>query len=387
MTVGERKAAPPAPAVAAAAEEMEEQEKRGEEQGEKQVDDGEEKGHAPSAVAAAAEAAAEAPREEQEEGPVPAAGLADRLGDEQEKEEDREEADTSSSALSSPSPSSSSDDLLSSVASSFSLSESIAASASASSTTAAVMAPEARDEIAPPPPPFLASAAEAEAEVMEPLPSVAEAEAMERAAREAAVPEPTTWWGKQWRSVVRGTSFDPAEEGRRRSIFGFYQKEQEEAPDLPFLPYGDPPEDAELPVFSAQDFGNTSWTVGVFWEGGNPFRRVDRTRVFFRDDGRAVWLRGGDKGEWSYDARANVFRFGRETSLSLNGRRSFPTLLTEERSKYYMEGFVIGWAPFTPLCVYGLWQAYRDDVSDEERGPAPWDEREEQEQDRGVVKG
>jgi hypothetical protein len=67
--------------------------------------------------------------------------------------------------------------------------------------------------------------------------------------------------------------------------------------------------------------------------------------------------------------------------------------MCEERSLYFMEGFVIGWAPFTPLSVYGMWQAYRDDVSEEEReskGKAPWEEREEEEGGgkRGkVVKG
>lgn len=73
----------------------------------------------------------------------------------------------------------------------------------------------------------------------------------------------------------------------------------------------------------------------------------------------------------------------------MNGRRSFPTLLTEDRSLYYMEGFVIGWAPFDPLKVYGLWQAYRDDVSEEERGIAPWDERTREEEEKGakIVKG
>jgi hypothetical protein len=79
------------------------------------------------------------------------------------------------------------------------------------------------------------------------------------------------------------------------------------------------------------------------------------------------------KGQWSYDERTNVFRFGRETFWSLNGRRYFPTLLTSEQNLYYMEGFILGWAPLQPLTVYGMWQAYRDDVSEEERGPAPWD--------------
>jgi len=127
--------------------------------------------------------------------------------------------------------------------------------------------------------------------------------------------------------------------------------------------------------------------VGGKGGGWNPFRRVRRTRVFFRDDGRVVWVDGGNIGEWSYDGKSNVFRFGRETFLSWNGRRSFPTLLTEERSIYYMQGFVIGWAPFSPLGVWGLWQMYRDDVSAEERGVAPWEEEEEGEEGGGEEGG
>ncbi|EWM28344.1 hypothetical protein Naga_100846g1, partial [Nannochloropsis gaditana] len=188
---------------------------------------------------------------------------------------------------------------------------------------------------------------------------------------------PKAWWEQKYLQLVEGTSFDPAEAGKRRSIFGYYQREGEEAPDLPFLPSGDPPEDAELPVFRREQFVNTTWTLGTVSDGWNPLKRVQRTRVFFREDGRVIWVNGGNKGEWTFDARSNVFRFGRESFLSWNGRRSYPTLLTEERSLYYMQGFVIGWAPFTPLSVFGLWQMYRDDVSEEERGVAPWEEEEE----------
>lgn len=63
--------------------------------------------------------------------------------------------------------------------------------------------------------------------------------------------------------LCTGTSFDPREDGKRRSIFGYYTNEQEVAPDLPFLPGGDPPEDAELPVFEPRQFYNTTWTIGM----------------------------------------------------------------------------------------------------------------------------
>jgi hypothetical protein len=211
------------------------------------------------------------------------------------------------------------------------------------------------------------------AEVFEPVPYVEPEPAF----------VPQTWWDKQWFGLVKGTSFDPNEEGKRRSIFGYYAKEgREEPPDLPFLPYGDPPEDAQLPFFDKADFANTTWTVGILWKGGL-FKRVERARVFFRDDGKVVWTTGA-QGTWSCDSRSNVFRFGRSSPLGLNGGRSFPTLLTREDSRYFMEGFVIGWAPFSPLDVWGMWQAYRDDVSEEERGTAPWEGRDE---GRDVVEG
>ena len=210
---------------------------------------------------------------------------------------------------------------------------------------------------------------------MEDAAFIRQAEEEARLAAEAAAAPPAfvpkNWLEAQWYQLIKGTSFDPNDTGKRRSIFGYYREGVEEGPDLPFLPSGDPPEDVELPTFSVNDFQNTTWTVGVLWDG--PFKRVERTRVFFRDNGKAVWVSKA-MGDWSYDARSNVFRFGRESFFSWNGRRSFPTLLTQEKSKYYMEGFVLGWAPLSPLSVYGMWQAYRDDISEEERGTPPWED-------------
>jgi hypothetical protein len=206
---------------------------------------------------------------------------------------------------------------------------------------------------------------------------------VEELKREEYVPK--TWWEERWYSFVKGTSFDPNEEGKRRSIFGYYENSEEAQLDLPFLPGGDPPEDAELPEFEASEFYNTTWTVGILWKGPLGLQRLQRKRVFLRDDGRAVWDDFG-KGAWSYETRSNVLRFGRETFLSLDGRRSFPTLLTSEQNRYYLEGFVIGWAPFNPLDVYGMWQAYREDVDEEERGPAPWEDYDQDSKEK-VIKG
>lgn len=190
--------------------------------------------------------------------------------------------------------------------------------------------------------------------------------------------EPATFWEKLWYPVVRGSALDPNDDGRPRRIWGYLGGGEDEV-DLPLLPDGDPPADAVLPKFTKNDFADTTWTIGLAYRGVLPFlpQKVQRVRVLLQGDGTVVWDRGllglPGKGSWSLNEETNVFRFQKDTPFALNGRQWYPTLLAKEENRYYMEGYILGWGPVLPLTVLGLWQAYRDDVPEDERGPAPWD--------------
>lgn len=214
------------------------------------------------------------------------------------------------------------------------------------------------------------------------------------AVEEPAVPtKPPTvgknWLEDKWLKFIEGTSLHPDDDGRRRTIFG-YLNDIEDDPDLPLLPGGDPDDDAELPYFTANQFVNTTWTVGLLYDG--PLKSVRRRRVVFGENGKVLWDKGpfgiSEGGAWKYDSRTNVMKFSLKTLATLNGRRIFPTLLAKEENLYYMEGYIIGWAPYTPLTCWGLWQAYRDDVDPEVRGPAPWDDQKlDDENDNRIIEG
>jgi len=190
--------------------------------------------------------------------------------------------------------------------------------------------------------------------------------------------EPSNFLEKVWYKVVEGSSLDPNDDGRARRIWGFLSGDEEE--DLPLLPDGDPPADAELPKFTKDDFADTTWTVGLAYRSSLPLvpPSIKRTRILLRGDGSVLWDKDlfgfPGKGSWVINEETNVFRFQRDTVFAINGRQWYPTLLASEKSRYYLEGYIIGWSPLQALKVFGLWQAYRDDVPEDERGPAPWED-------------
>merc|ERR1711988_1170071 len=87
-------------------------------------------------------------------------------------------------------------------------------------------------------------------------------------------------------------------------------------------------------------------------------------------------------GAWTFDPKTRILKFSRNSFLGINGIRIMPALQYRKCHQYFMQGYVVGWAPYAPLKVWGIFQAFRDDVSSSTRGIAPWEEEDTKENGR-----
>ncbi|CAM9763744.1 unnamed protein product [Chrysoparadoxa australica] len=124
--------------------------------------------------------------------------------------------------------------------------------------------------------------------------------------------------------------------------------------------------------FFAKDFSGSTWELGINW---NNSRKIERSKISFREDGSLGWL-SGHKGSWVLNSKSRSLCFYKDFTFGWAGKRIFGTRLLDNANAVYMEGDIKGWGPWFPLEKMGQWQAIKCGVDLTEYGQAPWETRE-----------